>query len=1565
MSEKFCPNCNFKNDEDSEFCIECGSPLDIEKYIESKKLDKNFKDKVKSIFGNKRIDEINEEIEDFIKFSQNFNDYYNDLSDLTIFILDKDDFKDKYSKISKLDDYKYLDEINEDEDLNKKVLFLKSIKTFINNFDKEIEKLNKLLEDIEQKMPDIDAFNKELSDLLNSDNTLSLYDKHKLIQAHKFTFDFFDRDKITQLNIDSKDKIRDFLNDYQNINEKFEKHNEELEIKKRAELLSKNLDNAEKFIKKLNDLKQTDDFIPSNTSNEIKSKFEESYEFFKEEDISDLDVSDEDKSHISEFLNDFKDLNKIIKKINEDITIQRLQEKVNSKIDELNQFNSDLNNLLKSNFYITYKQKDDLIYLYNNLFDLIFDANKKIQLSKEFSEFLEVYPNLDYIIKSRNEEYVENELKEHEDFFDNIDGKTLDKNQRLAVVKNELNSQIIAGAGCGKTLTVNAKVRYLIEKKGVNPNEILCLSFSNASVSDLKEKLPEDVEISTFHKLGGSILNANDKPSRPDNDAIDNFIKEYFKNHVINNEKLCEDIFEFYSYYLYSSINEDQATSLGEVYDIEEAKDFRTLRELYGGDNDKITYDNKRVKSLEELIIANYLFAHQIDYDYEKIFECDNKYYLTQKEFVFNLVFSEFDEIMNYPILFDELIGNIYDLCEIKDHIVLKNHIPDFYIKENKIYLEHFGVNRNCEALWLDEENSDKYRQGIIWKRQLHKNYGSKLLETYSYYMSEGRLLTKLEEKLKKAGVEIKEIDFQYMLSKIVERDKVNRYQNFMNLITTFIQLFKGNDFTIDKFDEFKKENESNEDEFDKKRTNLFLNIVEDVYIAYENHLKEISKIDFNDMINNATHEVEKGNLHKNYRYILVDEYQDTSYTRYNLVKAIQNKTGAKVCVVGDDWQSIYRFTGCDVALFSKFEDYFENPEKLKIETTYRNSQELIDISGRFIKKNPNQINKSLHSNKYSSTKPVKIIYYNNSSKQDKVNKLEFLIDRISKESNDIMILGRNNFDIDVFIEEGLFKRKNKDDSKLEYHKNPDLDINFISVHKSKGLEEDNVILINLENKITGFPNQMIDDPLMNFVINDSDQYPHGEERRLFYVALTRTKNNVYLLAPETDKSEFVLELEENIDDLDVISQSDNEEVYDDIEEFMENKNVYSIKTKLKCPVCKTGDIILKIIKKKDGTNIFKFFECSHKRCEWDGGFYHSDLDLMDEIEFCPECGGIMQVKNGRYGPFFSCSNRCKTPKIKGERLKRINDIIGYEDESIKFETVSSKLTCPKCGEGNVILKIHPVNKRKNFACSNDDCDWDGGSFNQPLERLDSIDYCEVPDCDGITYMRSGQFGDFRTCSNYFKTGCKGKAKKVSKTKKRPKKSNTVKQVKTKLKCPSCKLGDVVLINKKFVCSKEDCDWDGGSFNQPLERLDSIDYCEVPDCDGITYMRSGQFGDFRTCSNYFKTGCKGKAKKVSKTKKRPKKDNNIKKIKTNLKCPECNSGDVILNKNTKTGRGYFKCSSCNWDGGPFNQSEEVLNTLDYCPVDGCKGLTFMQKGKYGPFKACTYYVKTKCNGGRK
>ena len=1354
MSEKICPNCFFKNEQDNDFCIECGSSLDLDEYIESKKFNKRLLNKIKSlIYGKDKTNEINHEIEDFIILSQNFKDYENDLIELKSNKFDKYDFKDKYKIISKLDEFKYLSEINGDKDLNKKILLLKSAKTFLDNFDDEIKKSESLLKEIDSKLPEIESFTKDFDELLTSDFILDVSNKNDLVQDYKATFDFFDRQKVKELNIDSKEEINDFLNTYENIDEIIEKRNEEYEITKHEELILISVDKANEFINRINELKKTEDFITTKMVENIQDEFKETHDFLVEEDISNLDTAK--KSTVSTFLNDFSNLEEIVNKINEELSIRILQNKVNDSVDELEQFNTDLNYLLESNFYITFKQKDEIKEYYQDLFDLISEAKEKIDISDSFKEFLKIYPDIASIIDSRNENYVENELIEHNDFFDNIDGKSLDDKQRLAVVKNELNTQIIAGAGCGKTLTVNAKVRYLIEKKGINPTDILCLSFSNPSVRDLEEKLPDGIEISTFHKLGGKILRANDKTSRPDSNALDNFIKIYFRDGIINNEKLSKDLFEFFSYYFYTNIDEDDVDSIGEVYDIDESRDLSTLRNIYGGENPKITWKNEEVKSFEELVIANYLFAHQIDYDYEKVYECKNKNYSIHKEFVFKLVF---DELSQYSEIMDVLVNDLLDLFEVKENILEKDYLPDFYLCDEDIYLEHFGVNRQCKALWLNQKEAQKYSDGIKWKKSLHKSYGSNLIETYSYYMSEDRLLKRLEDKLKDLGVEIKEIDYHYLISKIVEREDVNKFKDLLKLIKNFIELFKGNGFTIDKFSEFKQINKSNPKIFERRRNELFLNLVEDIYISYENYLKEIKKIDFNDMINNATNEVKKGNLKNKYKYIIVDEYQDTSHTRYNLVKAIQEKTGAKVCVVGDDWQSIYRFTGCDVSLFTQFENYFENPVKLRIETTYRNSQELIDISGEFINKNPNQITKKLKSKKDSTDKPVKIIYYNKKSKEDKIKKMEFLIDKIAQKSDKIMIIGRNNFDICPYVKNHKSCQNDEDsevikpfkqgkNNELIYHKNPDLKIEYITVHKSKGLEEDNVILINLENKRAGFPNQIEDDCVLDFVINDSDQYEFGEERRLFYVALTRTKNNVYLMAPDIDKSVFLLELEENIEDLEVLNiDGDLGETLDNPEDFMKDKKFHSIKTPLKCPICKTGDINL-ILVNKGTKNLIKFFSCSHEKCEWEGGFYNSDLEFLDEIEICPECESVMYVKNGKYGPFFICSNKCKTPKITDEKLERINKIIKEIEKSIKFETHESILKCPKCGIGKVTFNINPNNNQKHFSCSNDECNWQGGKTTMDLSNLGKIEVC--PNCGGILTIKDSKRGKFFGCSNF------------------------------------------------------------------------------------------------------------------------------------------------------------------------------------------------------------------------
>ena len=310
---------------------------------------------------------------------------------------------------------------------------------------------------------------------------------------------------------------------------------------------------------------------------------------------------------------------------------------------------------------------------------------------------------------------------------------------------------------------------------------------------------------------------------------------------------------------------------------------------------------------------------------------------------------------------------------------------------------------------------------------------------------------------------------------------KSKELYSFKRLIVTFINLFKTNNYNLDYFLKIKKDKD-------------IIRIIIDIYLLYEEELKSTNSLDFNDMIVEATNKV-KDKYISNIKYIIIDEYQDTSYIRYLLIRKIINKTGAKIICVGDDYQSIYRFTGCNLNMFINFKKYFNHSKILKISNTYRNSQELINIAGKFIQKNKRQIYKKLKSNKHIE-KPIKIMYGNN---------LDKLINRVKEKR--ILILGRNNFDID----------------KYNYIKKDS--IKYMTIHKSKGLEEDAVIIINLKDDILGIPNKIKDNKILNYVNKYKCEYPYDEERRLFYVALTRTRGNIYLLVDKNNPSMFVKEL--------------------------------------------------------------------------------------------------------------------------------------------------------------------------------------------------------------------------------------------------------------------------------------------------------------------------------------------------------------------------------------------------------------------------------------------------------
>ncbi|MFE7062060.1 UvrD-helicase domain-containing protein [Sutcliffiella sp. NPDC057660] len=833
--------------------------------------------------------------------------------------------------------------------------------------------------------------------------------------------------------------------------------------------------------------------------------------------------------------------------------------------------------------YITYTQTRLLLQPENEASYEFFITNLNKVDDNKVQEFVEYFGNLSSYVKEWNQEFVNREMEANKGLFDNIDGKSLDSQQRAAIVTNEDSNLILAGAGSGKTLTISGKVKYLIDRKNVKPDEILLISFTKKSAEEMDDriakKLGVKVDVKTFHKLGLEIISKtrNTKPSIFD--SMDKVVDDYFKTQIFQDKKYLQHLMQFFGYYINIPKSLDEFDNLGDYHEHYKSIDFETLKsksakqeyvDKHTKDMATIfnTYGGERVKSLEEFIIANFLFLNGINYEYEK----------------------------DYPHL---TANESY-----------RQYKPDFYLPDYDLYIEHFGVNEKYKAPYLSKMEEEKYIEGMQWKRNLHREHGTTLIETYSFYNKQGNLLKKLESSLKKNRVEFKEINFQELFSVLYDQINDRYFVEFKKLIGTFINLFKSKGYTTSEFIRFSEENKKVQNHrFLQIRNQIFFSLVEPIYGYYQDFLAKTKEIDFNDMINAATDIVKQGKLSFPYKYIIIDEYQDISQSRFNLVNAIRSNTKAKIMCVGDDWQSIYRFAGSDVQLFTKFRDYFGQHKLLRIENTYRNSQELIDIAGKFVMKNPNQYTKDLKSYK-TNNYPIRILGFSrNQILLPLFKAIEEIVSLYGPET-EIMLLGRNNFDIKIL--DGNTSFKVSSNSKVTYFKYPKLKISFLTVHRSKGLEAENVILLNAKNSTVGFPNKISDDPVLNWVLNDSDVFEFAEERRLFYVAVTRTKNTTYILAPESDQSSFVKELRS---DYKIDYESDGEHMF----------------TNPNCPRCQSGHLLVR----ENGSG-GQFLGCSnYPGCD----YTLNNIEVIHEQINCSVCGGYMVRRKGRNGkPFYGCS---------------------------------------------------------------------------------------------------------------------------------------------------------------------------------------------------------------------------------------------------------------------------------------------------------------------------------------
>ena len=731
------------------------------------------------------------------------------------------------------------------------------------------------------------------------------------------------------------------------------------------------------------------------------------------------------------------------------------------------------------------------------------------------------------ILNETNRKFIEAKLKEYKEYFDQLfinsgEKINLDEEQRRIILRDDDYCLINAGAGSGKSTTMAAKVKYLVDKLHIKPEEIVMLSFTKKSSEDLDEKVNDildlGISVSTFHSLGMKFIRklypypVQIVGENEQKEIVCNYIKELFKD----KSKLRDLIFLFKQYENRNYIargfiqNYEKFDTFEDYFEDYKKRKYNTEASKKGGihkyllnrlNSEKSLYTirGEKVKSIGEVRIANFLYINGIDYEYEKIFE------------------EKVDEERSYK--------------------------PDFTVEYQgkKIYIEYFGLS-DCynEKNELNKREINKYNRirKIKEKYQEAHNYDFINLD---YKTPDGDFIKTLKKELETRDVEFKRKNDEEVFNRILNNNLNAEFFKFTDLITKFIDTFKNmlvdnEDYMFDKrIAEIQEENFKyfcySQDKIKEAEYRIKgIEFLREIYKYYQKYLKEHQMIDYNDMINltykNVIKEVKNKYPELNYKYVIVDEYQDITFQRFLFVKRLVEYFNAKLISVGDDWQSIYAFTGSRLELFNKFTEIFINSkDDMYLSTTYRYGQELVDITSKFILENDKQSKKSIKAVK-TLKNPIDIYEYEPFSEDEEIYNL---IHKLYNENPNyqILILARTNSCLYELANSKFFTKGIND--ALICNDLPDAKIEALTMHRSKGLTADQVIVFGLREKIFPSKGRAYHWIFEYFKLDTiKEEMPFAEERRLFYVALTRTRNKVYLVAPKSSKvkSEFINEIE-------------------------------------------------------------------------------------------------------------------------------------------------------------------------------------------------------------------------------------------------------------------------------------------------------------------------------------------------------------------------------------------------------------------------------------------------------
>ncbi|WP_052750118.1 UvrD-helicase domain-containing protein [Arsukibacterium sp. MJ3] len=788
------------------------------------------------------------------------------------------------------------------------------------------------------------------------------------------------------------------------------------------------------------------------------------------------------------------------------------------------------------------------------------------------------------------ERYVKQQLTKYQRYFDQVESKPLTEKQRQACVIDEDNNLVLAGAGTGKTSTMVGRAGYLLQSGQAQADEVLMLAFANKAAAEMQERIKK--------RLGDCGITASTFHKLGKDIIATVEGKQPSLTPLADDEKLlARQVNDWFEQHLKQADYQKKVLDYFQhyLYPVKNLFDFDTEGEYFDYilANDIRTLKGEKVKSLGECLIANYLLRQGIEYRYEADYE--------------------------HPTA----------------TVFHRQYQPDFYLAEYGIYIEFYGTDRKGNTAPFI--NRQQYHDDMLWKQQLHQQHSTKLITLFHYQLMDGTLYQAMDKQLATFSVTPDPLPPEAVLETLREFGAISA---FAILLADLLKRYRANCYEPGQLDKAIALAANSEQV--QAALSLLLPVVDD----YQQLLTEQQHIDFDDMIGKAITYVKNGRYKSRWRYILVDEFQDISDARARLITYLRDSVpDASLFCVGDDWQAIYRFTGSDLQFTTDFNQHFGPTCTTALDLTFRFNNSISEVASRFVLQNPQQVRKQLNTLNSVAKPAVSMLRADN--RQDftagEPSRLEMVLKKVNDKAEPgsrVYLLGRFGFNLPDRAERYRLAKRFSN-----------IVLESYTLHASKGKEADYVVLLGLDNGKHGFPSQKQTHPLLEALLPAAEPFAFAEERRLFYVGLTRARHRVYLITDMAVASEFIIEL-----------LNDNYPL--ELDEFATSLSQQLFHL-IKCIKCKTGSMVPRVGQFGAFFGCNKYPLCNHKErgctscsspMKRDGRFKVCLNDSCGNwVPVCPKCSAEMVQRTGSYGAFWSCRNYRKEGASCGHKEQEIH----------------------------------------------------------------------------------------------------------------------------------------------------------------------------------------------------------------------------------------------------------------------------------------------------------------------